>query len=139
MTLLLAISFFLFPPSLPKVHLTLTTEQGAGGQIRLAVYDSATGFSQQKPIQSAVHSVADKSTALSLELPAPGQYVLAAFHDLNGNGKLDTNVFGAPSDPYAFTQAPPSKWRTPLFNEVANWFAAGPVNLAIDLKPWKAY
>ncbi|MBC6995852.1 DUF2141 domain-containing protein [Neolewinella lacunae] len=139
MTLLLAISFFLFPPSLPKVHLTLTTEQGASGQIRLAVYDSATGFSQQKPIQSAVYSVADKSMALSLELPAPGHYVLAAFHDVNGNGELDTNLFGAPTEPYGFTQVPPSKWRAPQFAEVASWFAAGPVELAINLKPWKAY
>lgn len=139
MTLLLAISFFLLPPSLPKVHLTLKTELGASGQIRLAVYDSAKGFSQQKPIRSAVHSVADKSTALSIELPAPGHYVLAAFHDVNGNGVLDTNLFGAPTEPYGFTQAPPSKWRAPLFTEVASWFAAGPVELEIDLKQWKAH
>ena len=33
----------------------------------------------------------------------PGAYAVAAFHDENGNGKLDRNLLGLPTEPYAFS------------------------------------
>ena len=33
----------------------------------------------------------------------PGPYAIAVFHDLNGNGKLDRNFIGLPSEPYGFS------------------------------------
>jgi uncharacterized protein (DUF2141 family) len=43
----------------------------------------------------------------------PGRYAIAIFHDLNGNGKLDRNFIGLPSEPYGFSndvgrRGPPS-------------------------------
>lgn len=33
----------------------------------------------------------------------PGAYAIAVFHDTNGNGKLDRNFIGLPSEPYGFS------------------------------------
>lgn len=33
----------------------------------------------------------------------PGSYAIAVFHDLNGNGRLDRNFIGLPSEPYGFS------------------------------------
>jgi uncharacterized protein (DUF2141 family) len=33
----------------------------------------------------------------------PGSYALAAYHDRNNNGKLDSNRLGMPLEPYAFS------------------------------------
>jgi uncharacterized protein (DUF2141 family) len=33
----------------------------------------------------------------------PGSYSIAVFHDTNGNGKLDRNFIGLPSEPYGFS------------------------------------
>lgn len=33
----------------------------------------------------------------------PGQYAIAIFHDLNGNGKLDRSFIGLPNEPYGFS------------------------------------
>jgi uncharacterized protein (DUF2141 family) len=43
----------------------------------------------------------------------PGRYAIAIFHDLNGNGELDRNFIGLPSEPYGFSndvgrRGPPS-------------------------------
>lgn len=43
----------------------------------------------------------------------PGTYSIAVFHDRNGNGKLDRNFIGLPSEPYGFSndvgrRGPPS-------------------------------
>ncbi|MNR30585.1 hypothetical protein D3C85_1480510 [compost metagenome] len=48
------------------------------------------------------------------DLPA-GAYGMKAFHDVNGNGKMDTNPFGMPSEPFAFSNNAvgnmgPAKW-----------------------------
>ncbi|MFL5335203.1 MAG: DUF2141 domain-containing protein [Geminicoccaceae bacterium] len=34
---------------------------------------------------------------------APGRYAVAAYHDLNGNGQLDTSMLGLPTEPYGFS------------------------------------
>ena len=33
----------------------------------------------------------------------PGSYAIAVFHDVNGNGRLDRNFIGFPSEPYGFS------------------------------------
>jgi uncharacterized protein (DUF2141 family) len=33
----------------------------------------------------------------------PGQYAIILFHDENGNGKLDRNALGVPTEPYGFS------------------------------------
>ena len=33
----------------------------------------------------------------------PGAYAIRAFHDVNGDGTLNTNPFGIPIEPYAFS------------------------------------
>ena len=35
-------------------------------------------------------------------LPA-GDYAVKAFHDVDGDGEMDTNPFGMPTEPYAFS------------------------------------
>lgn len=39
---------------------------------------------------------------VSLVLPS-GRYAIAAFHDQNGNGKIDKNWVGVPTEPYGFS------------------------------------
>jgi uncharacterized protein (DUF2141 family) len=41
-----------------------------------------------------------------------GDYAIAIYQDQNGNGKLDTNFFGIPKEPYAF-----SNNKVPVFSE----------------------
>ena len=52
------------------------------------------------------------------DLP-PGQYAVNAFHDENGNGELDTNLFGIPSEGYGFANDPDSTFGPPKFEAAA--------------------
>ena len=45
-----------------------------------------------------------------------GDYAVAAFHDANGNGKLDT-MLGVPREGFAFSNNPPLRPRAPNFAE----------------------
>ena len=105
----------------------------------LAVYDNDRGFTTRQEVISLVRPTNGDPLYLEVDLPAAGEYVLAAFHDLNGNGKLDTNIFGAPTEPYGFGKQAPSKWREPLFSEIATAVAGAGTEVRIELKKWKEY
>ncbi len=53
------------------------------------------------------------------DLP-PGRYAIKAFHDLDGDGKMATNPFGMPTEPFAFSNNAdgvmgPPKWEAAAF------------------------
>ncbi|MGB3799215.1 MAG: DUF2141 domain-containing protein [Lewinella sp.] len=110
------------------------------GRIFVAAYDSPKGFDQEDNIAHAIHPLREKNreVEVSLEVPARGEYVLAAFQDLNGNGKLDTNFFGVPTEPYGFAKIPPTKWRSPDFGEIATE-VTGSEEFRIELRAWADY
>ena len=111
-----------------------------GGKVYVAAYDSQANFKNEDFISnaSAVLEGSDLRTELALRVPDPGRYVIAAFQDLNGNGELDRNFFGVPTEPYGFAKLPPTKWRSPSFQEVATQLA-GADTLKIEMRRWSEY
>ena len=111
-----------------------------GGEPFVAVYASPEGFRPEEELVSTQHALhpAAATAEIDLPLPARGEYVVAGFQDLNGNGKLDKNFFGVPTEPYGFARVPPSKWRAPSFGEVATPVANGD-RVTIELRHWDAY
>lgn len=130
---------WLLPATPQTLNLTLSTSVEKEGNLHIAVYDSDQGFLDDQKIFSIVRPTNGQPVSLEVKLPASGTYVLAAFHDLNGNGELDTNLFGAPSEPYGFSKEPPSKWRKPRFGEVATNVTPSSESIKIELKKWKEY
>jgi len=49
----------------------------------------------------------------------PGTYALSLFHDENGNGKLDRNVAGIPTERYGFSRDARGRMGAPSFAEAA--------------------
>ena len=71
------------------------------GRVFCALWPEADGF----PIDRAAAShedmsgdLEDRRPTLRFESVAVGTYALACFHDENGNGRLDTNFVGIPSE-----------------------------------------
>ena len=91
-------------------RVVLTFETGARtGMVMVALYDTAAAFNGEGRDADANRAVA--STAISASgrvvatfdnLPA-GDYAVKAFHDVNGDGEMNTNPFGMPVEPYAFS------------------------------------
>lgn len=96
-------------------RLTLTFETGAEtGAIMVALYDSEAAYEGGAPARVARVDVAAGQHEAVFDLPA-GAYGVKAFHDVNGNGKMDVNPFGMPTEPFAFSNNAvgnmgPAKW-----------------------------
>ena len=90
-------------PAAAPARLVLTFEIGAGtGAVMVALYDSEAAYAGGAPVRRARIDVAGGARTAVFELPA-GTYAAKAYHDVDGNGRLDTNPFGLPVEPYAFS------------------------------------
>lgn len=83
--------------------LTLTFETGANtGTVMISLYNAEATYSGGAPVASKAIPASGPVVAVFENLPA-GDYAVKAFHDVNGNGRMDTNPFGMPVEPYAFS------------------------------------
>lgn len=89
-------------PATAKVRFIFETGAETG-KIMVVVYDSAGGYDGGGPVRAAeVDVAAGRHEAVFENLPA-GDYAMKAFHDVNGNGRMDANPFGMPTEPFAFS------------------------------------
>ncbi|MHB9295523.1 hypothetical protein PilKf_01269 [Pillotina sp. SPG140] len=70
------------------------------GALYAAVYADEASYKSGKPHSTFVLEPAKPIVSIEVDLPA-GDYVVTAFQDTNGNGVLDTGIFGAPKEPAA--------------------------------------
>ena len=103
------------------MQLQITNISEQKGCIRLAIFDSADHFeAETAPIFTKVIEL-ESAADISVDIPSlgEGEYAVAAYHDVNNNGKLDKNGLGIPQEPYAFSNNASAKWKAPTFQEVA--------------------
>lgn len=104
--LLLSFLVSYLPESLPSsnsieilVELNSTNDEGI---VHVAIYHSKSSFLKRPYYQTTFVSKSNQILVPIDEFPE-GEFAVAAFLDTNGNGKLDTNFFGVPSEPYGFS------------------------------------
>jgi len=104
------------------------------GEIYMALFKAGSEFPEvgHQFAGKIIPVSSRKSVIAEFNLPA-GEYAVAVFQDLNGNKKLDTNFFGIPKEPYAFSNNIKPKFSAPKFEDCKFRIAATKVNLRVDL------
>jgi uncharacterized protein (DUF2141 family) len=99
----------------------LTVEvQGARseqGWVAGALYAS-DGAWLKDSLQGERVPAAGRAVLVYRSLP-PGRYALSLFHDENGNGQLDTNIAGIPTERYGFSRDARGRMGAPAFADAA--------------------
>lgn len=99
---------------------SVTGLKNAAGQVAIAVFSASEGFPKDDARAAHRARVSIDATgharALFKDL-APGDYAVAAFHDDNNSGKLETNLFGVPQKGYGFSNNARPSLRAPRFDE----------------------
>lgn len=101
------------------LSLTLRT-LGSGGNLAIAVYDSAEALRQSRdPV--ATRTVPASGGAVSLTIPGltPGRYAVAVFHDADSNGELTLWPVGLPREAYGFSRNARGRFGPPAFDAAA--------------------
>lgn len=103
-----------------SIDLTVENVKSTQGPLMIAVYGNAGDYRKKALREMKVPAVTPATTIAVADLP-PGDYAIALFHDRNGNEKVDSNLFGVPTEPYGFSNNPknlmsPATWDQSRFN-----------------------
>ena len=91
------------------------------GAIMFTVRNSEDGYNGKAPVAAqAILTVSGDTATKTFEGLEPGRYAIKAFHDVDGDGKMATNPFGVPTEPFAFSNNAvvamgPPKWEAAAF------------------------
>jgi len=120
--LLIAVLFFganLFAQT-GQVDVTVTgINVKKGGIVKVGIYEK-DGFPAmgKEIIGKDVKVTAEKITVTLKDIPA-GTYAIAIIQDKNSDGEHNTNLFGAPTEPYGFSNNVYGRFGPPDFEEVS--------------------
>ena len=98
------------------LRITVEGVKNDQGQIMVALYDSADGF-LKRTVKTGAAAAANGSTKVVIKDVPAGAYGFALFHDANGNGKMDKNMMGIPSEDYAFSNNALGNMGPPSFEQ----------------------
>ena len=90
------------------------------GFITAGLFNSEAGYKGGKGIRGAKADVKAKTVTFTYAGLPDGEYAIKLFHDVNGDGKMGTNLFGMPTEPFAFSnnaigKMGPAKWKDAKF------------------------
>ena len=90
------------------------------GQVMVQLFNNEAGYSGGQAVGATMARVNGATAQVRFAGLAPGQYAVRLFHDVNGDGEMNTNPFGIPTEPYAFSnnaqgQFGPASWADAAF------------------------
>jgi uncharacterized protein (DUF2141 family) len=86
----------------------------ANGRIMIGLFDNATDFPNKMMQGLALNAAVPVVTGVFTGVPN-GEFAVAVYQDENGNGKLDKNLFGVPTEPYGFSRDAMGRMGPPRF------------------------
>jgi uncharacterized protein (DUF2141 family) len=116
-----------------KLSITITNIQKNGKTLYVGIYRKSDEFSAfNKYWKNVKVNTTNNSMKVEFDIPY-GEYAVAVSHDLNGNGKLDKNLFGYPSEPFGFSNNFKPKLSSPDFSDCKFSFTQQTNSLTIKL------
>lgn len=106
-----------------------------GGVVKVGVYKEDGFPSVGKEIIGKDVQVTEDKISLTLKDIPTGIYAIAVFQDKDTDGKLNSNLFGAPTEPYGFSNNKYGRFGPPDYEDVSFNIEDGKtVSLTINLE-----
>lgn len=111
----LGLSLFASAAQAGDLHVEVQGINEIKGDVRLAVFNQKGQWLKQALISKSVSATQLSVNVLFENLPE-GEYAVSVFHDLNSNGRLDSNMVGMPTEPYGFSNDAAGSFGPPSFD-----------------------
>jgi uncharacterized protein (DUF2141 family) len=129
------------------LSITIDGLRESRGTVLVGLYDSRASFDRAIELASDTGFLNDPDRVAGAALRAngmlrggvtfrnlpPGRYAVILFHDEHGNGRLDKNFWGVPTEPYGFSNDAQGILGPPSFEEAALSLDGSDRAIAIDL------
>lgn len=121
------------PVAAATLEIELSGLNTTDGRVMAALYQQAEHW-MKKPLTGAIAMpLPDGRALLRFENLPDGDYAFSVMHDVNGNGKLDTNAMGIPTEPFVFSNGAMGPFGPPKF-EAARFSLKGDTVLRLSLR-----
>jgi len=126
----------LFAASSYAADVTVTIDgiKNNDGKIVAGLFDNPATFPRGKVVTGQMTPAIKGAVTVIFKDVAAGRYAISAYHDVNGNGRLDANMMGIPSEPYGFSRDALGQMGPPKFEDAAFTVDKSPVSLTIHVK-----
>jgi uncharacterized protein (DUF2141 family) len=107
-----------------QLEVAFTGVETQQGMIMMVLFNSEATFDGGAPVRMAMVPAEKPDVKALFDGLPTGWYAIKAFHDLDGDGKMSTNPFGIPTEPFAFSNNAkgamgPAKWADAAFDVIA--------------------
>jgi uncharacterized protein (DUF2141 family) len=125
------------PAAAADLRVEISGVEEAKGKMMIALFDSEANFDADDDEEASI-----AAQAVDAKMPVtetvftglePGPYALKIFHDVDGDGEIDTNFFGIPSEPWAFSNNASGTMGPPGWDDAAFDLTADGVTQSIEL------
>lgn len=98
----------------------VTTKRYAeGGILRLVLCPDVASFGAEVGCTLLAADVTGATIRVTFPSVSKGTYAIKVFHDVNADGRMDTNFFGIPKEPYGFSNDAMGLFGPPSFEQAA--------------------
>ncbi len=102
------------------LRVTVANLEPDAGYLMVALYDTPERFSDREDAVEEIRKpVRGDTLAVTFTGLDPGEYAVAVFQDLDGDGVLDTNMLGMPREPWGFSRDATGRMGPPDFADAA--------------------
>jgi len=126
------------PPAASEIRVVAEGLRNSKGKIFCILFEAANAKDYPtKPEHATMKTsspIVDKAASCTFADVKPGTYAVAAFHDENDDGKLDTGFLGIPSEPTGASNDARGSMGPPKFKDAQFPYAGGVLALKIKLK-----
>jgi uncharacterized protein (DUF2141 family) len=115
------------------IDLTFRATVGKDGEVKIGVFTKDNSL-PRAPAGLAAAPANAATVRLHITDIAPGTYAVALYHDVNNDGKVDTNFEGKPLEPWGMSNNPKYAGRKLTFDDAKFELPAEGLRLVIDLQ-----
>ena len=109
---------------------TISGVKNSNGSVAAALFNSEADF-RKTPFSAFRIKASGGPVSFTIHNLPPGKYAMTAYHDENDNGKLDTDLVGAPSEGYGVSNDAREVAAPPQFSKAS--FDVGDQNQSITI------
>lgn len=117
-----------------NIQLTITGFENTKGLAKIALVNSEKNYDAKKPFKGYDCKIVSNQVIKTLPSLPYGEYAIKVFHDENDNDKLDTKIFGIPSESYGFSNNVRGKFGPPDFKEARFELNRPEVTMEIEVR-----
>lgn len=131
----MGLGFPLQTAAAPSTSLTVTVTglRNQTGRVCLSLFSKAQGFPSSASRAAQAKCLQASSSTVTFGNLHSGNYAVAVFHDVNGDGTLNRNSLGVPTEGFGFSRNPRILTGPPAFSDSAVFVAGPSQNLKIQL------